>query len=531
MQTNKKQAQYRVFRETYPLCCKIISEEKLQYLAEQTGSVELFADTLAETNAEQQLPEYLADLARLEYFASGLKADDTPVPEQTAKLAINPTLQLFENSWKHLASLLDEDAAVIEPAKGTESILIWKQPLSGMLKAKAVSSEDLLVLKMALEELSPCEVSRQGDVNLSAVEVAIVRALNDGIIIGPESGIKRDFSTTEYAEIDPAFFSARIFTLQWHITQACDLHCRHCYDRSQYKSLSLQQEKAILDVLAAFCGSHNVHGQVTFTGGNPLLHPHFEQLYREASERGFSTAILGNPTSREQIERLKAIQPPAFYQVSLEGLETHNDYMRGAGHFQRVLAFLELLRELKVYSMVMLTLTKANMDQVLPLAEILRDRVDLFTFNRLSLVGEGVNLVSVDPENFPAFLKDYAEAVESNPCLGLKENLLNVIYDREKKPFFGGCTGYGCGAAFNFLALLADGTVHACRKFPSPLGSILYQSFAEIYNSPAAKRYRRGAEECRGCRLNPVCRGCLAVSHSQGNDIFRQKDPYCFIAG
>jgi len=529
MQSNN-QGNYQLFRKTYPLCCRVISEEKLQQLVGQTGSVELFAETLAEAAPEQQLPEYLGELARLEFFVSGLIADASPVPKHTGKLEINPTLQLFENSWKNLFSLLDEDAAHIEPVKGKESIIIWKHPLNGKIKAKPLTSEDLLVLKITLEELPLLEVSSQGDVHLAAVEVALVRALNDGIITGPESGIKRDYSTIEYEDIDPAFFSARIFTLQWHITQACDLHCRHCYDRSQYKSLSLQQETAILDDLAAFCSSRNVHGQVTFTGGNPLLHSHFEQLYKKASERGFSTAILGNPTSREQIERLKAIQPPAFYQVSLEGLETHNDYMRGEGHFQRVLAFLELLRELKVYSMVMLTLTRANMDQVLPLAEILRDRVDLFTFNRLSLVGEGANLVSVDPEKFPTFLEDYAEAVESNPCLGLKENLLNVIFDRKKKPFFGGCTGYGCGAAFNFLALLADGTVHACRKFPSPLGSILDQSLDEIYNSAAAKRYRQGAEECRDCKLNPVCRGCLAVSNSQGNDIFRQKDRYCFFS-
>jgi selenobiotic family peptide radical SAM maturase len=530
MQTDK-QRKYQLCRKTYPLCCEIISEEKLLYLVERTPSVELFPETLTETAIEQELPEYLGELARLEFFVSGLKADASPVPQHTEKLEINPTLQLFENSWKNLFALLDEDAAFIEPVKGKESIIIWKHPLRGTVKAKPPTSEDLLVMKMALEELPPREVSRQGDVHQAAVEVAVVSALNDGIITGPASLIKRDFSTTSYENIDPAFFSARIFTLQWHITQACDLHCRHCYDRSQYKSLSFQQEKAVLDDLAAFCGSRNVHGQVTFTGGNPLLHPHFEELYREASALGFSTAILGNPTTREQVEKIMAIQPPAFYQLSLEGLAAHNDYMRGEGHFQRVLAFLELLRELKVYSMVMLTLTRANMDQVLPLADILRNRVDLFTFNRLSLVGEGANLVSADPDKFPAFLKEYAEAAESNPCLGMKENLLNVVLDKMKKPLFGGCTGYGCGAAFNFLALLADGTVHACRKFPSFLGSILDQSLHEIYNSAAAKRYRQGAEECRDCRLNPVCRGCLAVSSSQGNDIFRQKDRYCFFAG
>jgi selenobiotic family peptide radical SAM maturase len=373
------------------------------------------------------------------------------------------------------------------------------------------------------------EVAREGGVHAAAIETSLIRALDEGVVIGPEPGIKRDYNPDNYKDIEPTFYRSRIFALQWHITQACDLHCRHCYDRDQYQSLSLQQEIDILDNLAEFCSTHNVHGQVTFTGGNPLLHPHFERLYQEAAERGFTLAILGNPTSREQIERLNAIQPLAFYQVSLEGLEEHNDYMRGRGHFNKILSFLDLLREAGVFSMVMLTLTRANMDQVLPLAEILRHRTDLFTFNRLSLVGEGANLVTVDPERYPAFLKDYIKAVDQNPCLGIKDNLLNILYQKQKRPLFGGCTGFGCGAAFNFITVLADGSVHACRKFPSPLGSILDNSLSEIYHNKAAQRYRAGAAECRDCSIRPVCGGCLAVAHSYGREIFLEKDPYCFI--
>ena len=203
--------------------------------------------------------------------------------------------------------------------------------------------------------------------------------------------------------------------------------------------------------------------------------------------------------------------------------------MRGRGHFDRVLAFLDLLRELGVFSMVMLTLTRDNMAQVLPLAEILRDRADLFTFNRLSLVGEGANLAAVDPGEYPGFLRAYGAAVRTNPCLGIKDNLLNIIYHEQERPLFGGCTGFGCGAAFNFITVLADGAVHACRKFPSPLGNILDNTLDGIYHSGAAKRYRGGAEECRACAIRPVCGGCLAVAHSHGLDIFRQKDPYCFL--
>ncbi len=491
--------------------------------------MELFADILLQRAAELLLPQYITELARLEFYAHTLKTEKKTVPEFLEKLSINPTLQLFENSWKNLALHIDAEAQGPDPEEGDEHVIIWLHPINGKVRAKPVHKEDLLAMKMALEELPVRAVAQQGGIHAAAIEAALIRALDDGIVIGPEPLIKRDYNPESYKDIDRSFFAARIFSLQWHITQACDLHCRHCYDRNQYKALSLQQEIDILGDFAEFCFAHNIHGQVTFTGGNPLLHPNFETLYREAADRGFTLAILGNPSSREQIERLNAIQPLAFYQVSLEGLAEHNDYMRGKGHFKKVLSFLDLLREMGVFSMVMLTLTKANMDQVLPLAEILRNKTDLFTFNRLSLVGEGANLVTVDVEQYPGFLKAYDEAVGSNPCLGIKDNLLNIIYHKQKRPLFGGCTGFGCGAAFNFLSVLADGSVHACRKFPSPLGNILDKSLSEIYHSAAAKSYRGGAAGCRDCEIRPLCGGCLAVAHSHGLDIFTDKDPYCFI--
>jgi selenobiotic family peptide radical SAM maturase len=182
-----------------------------------------------------------------------------------------------------------------------------------------------------------------------------------------------------------------------------------------------------------------------------------------------------------------------------------------------------------IFSMVMLTLTRDNMEQVLPLAEELRHRTDLFTFNRLSLVGEGASLRMADREKFPGFLRDYYRAVDDNPCLGLKDNLLNIIGRQQHRPLFGGCTGFGCGAAFNFITILADGSVHACRKFPSPLGNILDKSLETIYHSSKAERYRAGATECADCSIRTVCGGCLAVAHSHGRDIFTRKDPYCFI--
>jgi radical SAM protein with 4Fe4S-binding SPASM domain len=121
------------------------------------------------------------------------------------------------------------------------------------------------------------------------------------------------------------------------------------------------------------------------------------------------------------------------------------------------------------------------------------------------------------------------EAPETNPVPGLKDNLLNIVYRRKELSLFGGCTGYGCGAAFNFMALLPDGEVHACRKFPSLMGSILEQGLGEIYDSELASRFRADSLACRSCDIRPVCGGCPAVIYGSGLDPLQDRDPFCFI--
>jgi selenobiotic family peptide radical SAM maturase len=161
---------------------------------------------------------------------------------------------------------------------------------------------------------------------------------------------------------------------------------------------------------------------------------------------------------------------------------------------------------------------------------MLRGHTDLFTFNRLSLVGRGAALKLPSKNDYRVFLEAYSEAAERNSVCALKDNLINIIHHQKGLPAFGGCTGYGCGAAFNFISLLADGSVHACRKFPSPIGNILHTGLGELYDSEPARRYRSGSRACRSCAIKPVCGGCLAIAHSFGLDVFEDRDPYCFIA-
>jgi len=472
---------------------------------------------------------YIAELNILKLAVAEIKQHGSKQrPDKIEKLCLNPTLQLLKLGWRNLPALLQERQTAA-PVPGDEYVLLYYG--EDALKVESADANDLLAIKIMAEDISREDAAREGGVVVGVIDQILATAVQRGFLLAPESKIRRDPKKFPPGQKIPAeFFIAPIFTLQWHITQTCDLHCKHCYDRSTRTPLALEQGLHILDDLRRFCLVHNVRGQVSFSGGNPLLYPHFFELYQAAVDRNLQVAILGNPASRAIMEKIIAIKRPAYYQVSLEGLEEHNDFIRGAGHFKRIIKFLALLKELKIYSMVMLTLTRDNMAQVIPLAAELSGQSDEFTYNRLAMVGEGAALLSVKPEEYSAFVEEYLAAAQTNPVISLKDNLLNISRRQHAQAPFGGCAGYGCGAAFNFVSVLPDGEVHACRKLPSYIGNIFRQSINEIYHGESARRYRTGTSACATCDIRPVCGGCLAVTHGFGLNIFQDKDPYCWLA-
>lgn len=518
------------FDDIFPACSAVLGKDAWAAVlaaCPDVAGAEIFPGCLANAAG----PPFLPDLARLELTIHRLSDASVPGPGSSERIIVNPTVRMLELSWKGLCSLLPPaktlDAGT--PEQGIERVLVWRDPSTDVVVARPAANDDLLALKMAMEGLSAEAVAAGGRLPVSAVDAVIDRAVRSGIILSPPSCLRRDPAVfTAKRTSDEEFLVSDSFTLQWHITQVCDLHCKHCYDRTDRSPLTFEQAVRVLDDLHAFCKDRRVRGAISFTGGNPLLHPRFLDIYRAASDRGFGTAILGNPAPRETVKEIISIQMPSFFQVSLEGLPDHNDSIRGTGHFDRILAFLDILRGLNVYSMVMLTLTRDNMDQVLPLAGLLRGKADVFHFNRLALFGEGANLALPDRKGYRKFLEDYITAAETNPVMGIKDNMINILRREKGTDLYGGCAGYGCGAAFNFVSILADGEVHACRKLPSPIGNLYRMPLADIYDSEEASRYRLGPSACRGCDVRPACGGCLASTLSHGLNIFEDKDPFCF---
>ncbi len=521
--SSQKNTEY-IFENEYPYCYRMIR----QFLPNwQSFSLEFSPELLA------ALP-WITDVAKIDRLYLQIQNQqkknkafwDCP-PD---RLMINPCLEIVESTWKGLPKLLaGEDVGLVE---GCDYVAVYVVDAEGRPIVCSLTDHQLLALKIVAEAHDIKTLAEEIDTTVAVLDALLDQAVAQGLLVAPESKIRRKghvFAPLTTIQDHPRSSVAKIFTLQWHLTQACDLHCLHCYDRNSSRCLNLKQAREVLQKFYGFCKRHHVSGQVTFTGGNPLLYPHFFTVYKEAVDLGFATAILGNPVNANVIQKIVDIKAPVFFQVSLEGLQAHNDTIRGEGHFARTLSFLDILNQYNLYSMVMLTLTKANQDQVIELALLLKDKVDLFTFNRLAMVGEGAALASAPIEGYREFLEAYSNVARKHSHMGFKDNFFNLLRYEQGHEFFGGCTGFGCGAAFNFLSLLANGDVYACRKLPSRIGNILEQSLDDIYHAPQAQQYRHGSSQCEDCAIRPACGGCLAVSYGFGLDIFKQKDPYCFL--
>jgi selenobiotic family peptide radical SAM maturase len=403
--------------------------------------------------------------------------------------------------------------------------LCWRDPVTNQEQSGLAGPDELLGLKIVEENLCVEKLAHEHGLPVAKFYRFLSHLDRKGILKAPAALLRRDqrFDPT----LSDEFLTATVFSLQWHLTDACELHCRHCYGQRSNTAVSYLRGMRVLEQLGCFCRAHYVSGEIAMTGGNPFLNPDFLPLYEEAWARGFEVSIMGNPVSERMLERLCEIHKPTRFQVSLEGLEEHNDWIRGRGNYGRVFEYLQLLSAFGVPSAVMLTLTAANLDQVLPLAEELRGRTDAMAFTRLCPSGNGAELEAAGAERYHRFIEDYLQASIRNPVLECKENLINLKLHETGGILFNGCTGFGCGAAFNTVAVLPDGEVHACRKFPSSVGNLYRQSLEEIYFSVPAREYRSGMQACDHCAILHVCGGCWAAAGAQGSPA-QACDPFCW---
>lgn len=120
------------------------------------------------------------------------------------------------------------------------------------------------------------------------------------------------------------------FFLQWHLTDRCNLSCRHCYRDEKKTDLDIIILQEILDEYVRFLQTIGRKGRIQFSGGEPFLSSHLFNLIHFAKEKHLPTRILSNGTLVTRAVAEQTYQAGCrLVQVSIDGLEDTHDRLQG----------------------------------------------------------------------------------------------------------------------------------------------------------------------------------------------------------
>ena len=151
--------------------------------------------------------------------------------------------------------------------------------------------------------------------------------------------------------------------LGFALTQHCNLRCAHCIrdDVTTVQSLSYELVSSILKQSRMLFGPR----LVSFTGGEPLLHPEFGRIVDLLALEGHPYRFVSNGWHLTRVIRHLDRYAPTAVRLSLSGAtaEVH-DAERGRGSFHRVLLGAGLLTSRGIATHMSLVIDTRTRDQL-----------------------------------------------------------------------------------------------------------------------------------------------------------------------
>ena len=132
------------------------------------------------------------------------------------------------------------------------------------------------------------------------------------------------------------------FVIQWHLTERCNWQCLHCYqEKREFKELSYSEIKNVfkqcLDLFQALHIPREM-AHINIGGGEPLLREDLFKilsLFKNERSRIIYKIMTNGSLITDSIAKRLSVYGVSGVQVSLEGLEEHNDMIRGKGSFKK----------------------------------------------------------------------------------------------------------------------------------------------------------------------------------------------------
>lgn len=320
------------------------------------------------------------------------------------------------------------------------------------------------------------------------------------------------------------------FHVQFHITNRCNLKCKHCYEGHCFSVVEWQLDefKRAIDKLWDAFRKWNVIGEISLIGGEPTLHPDFfrmvEYLYNRGDVAHISILTNGTTVTNEFVDLAKRCS--CGVQISIDGVcaEKH-DYIRGKGNYERTISNVRVMSKAGIPLSAHYVLSQ----DTTPLNEaffqtLIANGIQQIAFSRLVPFGNAQKadmLSKEDTKSTFEFIEKMSQKYTSSGLSFGKTRPLWCNFGYEGK----------CPVGFQTITILENGDIMPCRRLPIVLGNIKTDSFFKVwYTSPVleAIRDRSRIDVCGTCKMEENCGGARCIAYAFTGD-YLAVDPQCWI--
>lgn len=235
------------------------------------------------------------------------------------------------------------------------------------------------------------------------------------------------------------------------VTRRCNLSCGYCNEYDNFSPpVPLSELLAWIDHLAKLKTA-----SITFTGGEPLLHPELDQVIAAARRHGIIVTMITNGfrLTRDWIERLNAAGLQGM-QISIDNLKPDEISMKSLASVEGKLALLQQHARFKVNVNSVLGVTNERTQDVVTVA---RAAAKYGLQHSVGVLHDHTGLLK--PLS-PAQMQAYDLVTKISP------SIVHTLNYRlfQKNLMNGKVNDWKCRAGARYLYVAEDGKVHWCSQ-------------------------------------------------------------------
>ncbi len=315
----------------------------------------------------------------------------------------------------------------------------------------------------------------------------------------------------------------------FELTPYCNLSCKMCYVHETAPGLPLLSGDQWLEIGRQ--ASENGTLCIVLTGGEPLLHPDFKQIYSGLKQMGMVLTMNTNATliDKEMADFL-AKDMPRRVNVSLYGPneEVYEKLCGNASGFRKTIRAIELMLERNIpvkINIIPNTVSFPYLDEMLAICRSYDLTVEMTTYlfeplRKLSCGQQGYRL---SPEQMAESVikwdhyrfTEYERVTRAILC---HQALDTFDMSRETE----GTVPLRCLAGNSSFWICWDGKMNACVNMIRPRADVCESGFSEAWELTKEERLHiQVPAKCSTCSLSKFCLTCAAVGFHQ-NGVFEQ---------